>query len=89
MKYHKVVDFKAKGFQDDDLKPFKKNPTGQWGSHLTPGRNLGEQYRKFAETVRNTFTRIINGELDDLKEFYVPGKKKYNQVVADNSKPQM
>ena len=84
MKYHDVVDFKAKSFQDDDLKPFKKNPTKKWGNHLTPGSNLGENYRLFAETVRNTFTRIINGELDDLKEFYVPGKKKYNQVIADN-----
>ena len=85
MKYHNVVDFKARSFQDDDLKPFKKNPTKSWGNHLTPGSNLGENYRIFAETVRNTFTRIINGKLDDLKKFYVSGKKKYNQVVADNA----
>lgn len=85
MKYHNVVDFKARSFQDDDLKPFKKNPTKNWGNHLTQGSNLGENYRMFAETVRNTFTRIIDGKLDDLKQFYVPGKKKYNQVIADNA----
>lgn len=85
MKYREVVDFKAKSFQDDDLEPFKKNPTLQWGSHLTPDSNLGENYRLFANIVRNTFTRIINGKLDDLKKYYEPGKIKYNQVIADNS----
>ena len=85
MKYWKVVDFKAKSFQDDDLKPFKKTPTAQWGNQLTPGSELGENYRKFAEKVRNTFTTIIDGKLDDIRDFYVPGKIKYNQAVADNS----
>ena len=85
MKYWKVVNFKAKSFQDDDLKLFKKIPTAEWGSQLTPGSDLGENYRKFAETVRNTFTRIIDGKLDDIRDFYVPGKIKYNQVEADNS----
>ena len=85
MKNRKVVNFKAKSFQDDDLKLFKKIPTAEWGSQLTPGSDLGENYRKFAETVRNTFTRIIDGKLDDIRDFYVPGKIKYNQVVADNS----
>ena len=85
MKYHKVVDSAAKDFRDNDLKPFKKIKTTEWGSHMTPGSDLGEKYRKFADTVRNTFTQIIDGKLDDFKKFYTPGKKKYNQVVADNS----
>lgn len=85
MKYHKAVDFAAVDFRDNDLKPFKKIITTEWGSHLTPGSDLGEKYRKFADTVRNTFTQIIDGELDDFKKFYTPGKRKYNQVVADNS----
>lgn len=85
MKYHKVVDFAAVDFRDNDLKPFKKINTAEWGSHLTPDSDLGEKYRKFADTVRNTFTRIIDEQLDDLKEFYTPGKRKYNQVIADNS----
>ena len=85
MKYHKVVDSAAKDFRDNDLKPFKKIKTTEWGSHMTPGSDLGEKYRKFADTVRNTFTQISDGKLDDFKKFYTPGKKKYNQVVADNS----
>ena len=85
MKFHKVVDFKARSFQDTDLGSFKKTPTEQWGNQLTPGSDLGENYRKFAETVRNTFTKIIDGKLDDIRDFYVPGKIKYNQVEADNS----
>lgn len=85
MKYWKVVNFKTKSFQDDGLKLFKKIPTAEWGSQMTPESDLGENYRKFAETVRNTFTRIIDGKLDDIRDFYVPGKIKYNQAVADNS----
>ena len=85
MKYHKVVDFAAVDFRDNDLKPFKKIKTTEWGSHLTPDSDLGGKYRKFADTVRNTFTRIIDEQLDDLKIFYTPGKRKYNQVIADNS----
>jgi len=85
MKYHKVVDFAAVDFRDNDLKPFKKIKTTEWGSHLTPDSDLGGKYRKFADMVRNTFTQIIDGKLDDFKKFYTPGKKRYNQVVADNS----
>ena len=85
MKYHKVVDFAAEDFCDNVLKSFKKIKTTEWGGHLTQGSDLGEKYRKFADTVRNTFTQIIDGKLDDFKKFYTPGKKKYNQVVADNS----
>ncbi len=85
MKYYKVVDFAAVDFRDNNLKPFKKIATTEWGNHLTPGTDLGENYRKFANTVRNTFTQNIDGELDDFKKFYTSGKRKYNQVVADNS----
>jgi hypothetical protein len=84
MKYHKVVDSAAKDFRDNDLKPFKKIKTINWGSHLTPGSKLGENYRKFADTVRNTFTRNINGKLDDLERFYVKGKIRYNHVPVDD-----
>ena len=84
MKYHKVVDFAAVDFRDNDLKPFKKIKTIKWGSHLTPGSELGENYRKFADTVRNTFTRNINGKLDDLERFYVKGKIRYNHVPVDD-----
>ncbi len=84
MKYHKVVDFAAVDFRDNDLKPFKKINTAEWGSHLTPDSDLGEKYRKFADIVRNTFTRVINGKLDDLERFYVKGKIRYNQVFIDD-----
>lgn len=84
MKYHKVVDFAAIDFRDNDLKPFKKIKTTKWGSHLTPDSDLGEKYRKFADIVRNTFTRVINGKLDDLERFYVKGKIRYNQVFIDD-----
>ena len=67
------------------LASFKKNPTEQWGCHLTQGSDLGENYRQFADKVRNTFTRLIEGELDDIKDFYGPGNIKYNQVISDNS----
>ena len=84
MKYHKVVDFAAVDFRDNDLKPFKKIKTTKWGSHLTPDSDLGENYREFADTVRNTFTRNINGKLDDLERFYVKGKIRYNHVPVDD-----
>lgn len=85
MKYKRVVKFNAKSFQDKDLELFKKNPTDQWDYQLTPGSELGENYRLYADMVRNTFTRIIDGKLDDIRDFYYPGKIKYNQVVSDNS----
>ena len=85
MKYHKLVDFAAVDFRDNDLKPFKKIKTTEWGSHLTPNSDLGEKYRKFADLVRNTFTRVTNGKLDDLERFYVKGKIRYNQVLIDDS----
>lgn len=87
MKYHKVVDFAAVDFRDNDLKHFKKVKTTEWSSHLTLGSDLGDKYRKFANMVRNTFTRVFNGELDDLECFYVKGKIRYNQVsIEDGNK---
>lgn len=86
LKYHKIINFNAKGFQDNDLKPFKKCKTKDWSRVLTPGSERGDNYKKLADKVWETFTDIIDGQIEDKDNFYVPGKIKHNRANGNTDR---